>query len=149
MKLSEVLKMFDDRLKAIEHTVNDVLVKSFLEADEQYEYDTGLSEFKGKHPEFADMDKKMSALQPDYDTGKILYDARPKEYPEGQDEDAWVAESLAAANEKLDALLKNLTGKEEAPVEEPVEEEVTEETVEPEEISDEQLADELKAAKGE
>lgn len=146
MKLSEVLKMFDDRIKAIEHTVNDVLVKSLLEADEQYEYDAGLNEFKGRHPEFADMDKKMSALQEGYDTGKILYDARPEEYPDGQDEDGWVAASLAAANEKLDALLKNLTGKGEKPVEEEVE---TEETVEPEEISDEQLADELKAAKGE
>lgn len=152
MNLSEVLKMFDSRIAALEHTVNDVVVKSLVEANDQYEYDQGLEAFRGAHPELAEMDPKLKALYgEDYDTAKQLYDARPTEYAEGQDEASWVAQELAIVNDKLNALMSVVAPAETA-TEEPavVEEktEVKEEDPAEDEISEEQLAEELKAAEG-
>lgn len=156
MNLSEVLKMFDSRIKALEHTVNDVVVKSLIEANDQMEYDQGLEAFRGAYPEVAEIDPKLKKLYgDDYDTAKELYDARPSEYAEGQDEASWVAQELAIANEKLNALLSVMApaaeGAEVSEVSEAKEvptEEPKEEGPEVEEISEEQLAEELKAAEG-
>ncbi len=157
MNLSEVLKMFDSRIKALEHTVNDVVVKSLIEANDQMEYDQGLEAFRGAYPEVAEIDPKLKKLYgDDYDTAKELYDARPSEYAEGQDEASWVAQELAIANEKLNALLSVMApaATEGAEVSETKEvvptEESKEESKDPEveEISEEQLAEELKAAEG-
>lgn len=153
MNLSEVLKMFDSRIAALEHTVNDVVVKSLVEANDQYEYDQGLETFRGAHPELAEVDPKLKALYgEDFDTAKQLYDSRPSEFAEGQDEASWVAQELAIVNDKLNALMSVVAPAAEA--EEPATEETTEvkedeEMVPPEEeISEEQLAEELKAAEG-
>jgi hypothetical protein len=146
--------MFDSRIAALEHTVNDVVVKSLVEANDQYEYDQGLEAFRGAHPELAEMDPKLKALYgEDYDTAKQLYDARPKEYAEGQDENSWVAQELAIVNDKLNALMSVV-----APAAEETETKVPAETEEKtevkegvpaeDEISEEQLAEELKAAEG-
>lgn len=162
MNLSEVLKMFDSRIKALEHTVNDVVVKSLIEANDQMEYDQGLEAFRGAYPELAEIDPKLKKLYgDDYDTAKELYDARPSEYGEGQDEASWVAQELAIANEKLNALLSVMApaveetkvsevNEEVPPTEETTEEPKEEPKGEPEveEISEEQLAEELKAAEG-
>lgn len=157
MNLSEVLKMFDSRIKVLEHTVNDVVVKSLIEANDQMEYDQGLEAFRGAYPEVAEIDPKLKKLYgDDYDTAKELYDARPSEYAEGQDEASWVAQELAIANEKLNALLSVMAPatettevSEEVPTKESAEESA-EESKDPEveEISEEQLAEELKAAEG-
>lgn len=152
MNLSEVLKMFDSRIAALEHTVNDVVVKSLVEANDQYEYDQGLETFRGAHPELAEVDPKLKALYgEDFDTAKQLYDSRPTEFAEGQDEASWVAQELAIVNDKLNALMSVVAPAAEA--EEPATEETTEvkeDEMVPaeEEISEEQLAEELKAAEG-
>ncbi len=154
MNLSEVLKMFDSRIAALEHTVNDVVVKSLVEANDQYEYDQGLEAFRGAHPELAEIDPKLKALYgEDYDTAKQLYDARPSEYAEGQDEASWVANELAIVNDKLNALMEVVSPAAEetkVPAETEEKTEVKEEEEGPaeDEISEEQLAEELKAAEG-
>lgn len=154
MNLSEVLKMFDSRIAALEHTVNDVVVKSLVEANDQYEYDQGLEAFRGAHPELAEIDPKLKALYgEDYDTAKQLYDARPSEYAEGQDEASWVANELAIVNDKLNALMEVVSPaaeETEVPAETEEKTEVKEEEEVPaeDEISEEQLAEELKAAEG-
>lgn len=146
-------KALESRLAALEHTVNDVVVKSLVEANDQYEYDTGLETFRSAHPELADLDPKLKALYGDeYDTAKAFYDNRPESYEEGMDENGWVASMLEEINGKLSALmgLQAPAAAEEASVAEDspaegntvVEEEVT--------VPDEeQLKAELKAARGE
>lgn len=146
-------KALEERLAALEHTVNDVVVKSLVEANDQYEYDTGLETFRSAHPELSELDPKMKALYGDeYDTSKAFYDARPESYEEGMDENGWVAATLAEVNAKLDALTKAVAPavEESAPVEEEtVVEELPTEEAEPEMPSEEQLKAELKAARGE
>lgn len=146
-------KALESRLAALEHTVNDVVVKSLVEANAQYEYDTGLEAFRSAHPELADLDPKLKALYGDeYDTAKAFYDNRPESYEEGMDENGWVASMLEEINGKLSALmgLQTPAAAEEAPVAEgsPAEGEavVEEEVTVPDE---EQLKAELKAARGE
>lgn len=145
-------KALESRLAALEHTVNDVVVKSLVEANAQYEYDTGLEAFRSAHPELADLDPKLKALYGDeYDTAKAFYDNRPESYEEGMDENGWVASMLEEINGKLSALMGLQTpAAEEAPVAEgsPAEGEtvVEEEVAVPDE---EQLKAELKAARGE
>ena len=145
-------KALESRLAALEHTVNDVVVKSLIEANDQYEYDTGLEAFRSAHPELADLDPKLKALYGDeYDTAKAFYDNRPESYEEGMDENGWVASMLEEINGKLSALMGLQTpAAEEAPVAEgsPAEGEavVEEEVTVPDE---EQLKAELKAARGE
>lgn len=146
-------KALEERLAALEHTVNDVVVKSLVEANDQYEYDTGLETFRNAHPELSELDPKMKALYGDeYDTSKAFYDARPESYEEGMDENGWVAATLAEVNAKLDALTKAVAPavEESAPVEEEtVVEELPTGEAEPEMPSEEQLKAELKAARGE
>lgn len=144
-------KALESRLAALEHTVNDVVVKSLVEANAQYEYDTGLEAFRSAHPELADLDPKLKALYGDeYDTAKAFYDNRPESYEEGMDENGWVASMLEEINGKLSALMGLQTPAEEASVAEgsPAEGEtvVEEEVTVPDE---EQLKAELKAARGE
>lgn len=144
-------KALESRLAALEHTVNDVVVKSLVEANAQYEYDTGLEAFRSAHPELADLDPKLKALYGDeYDTAKAFYDNRPESYEEGMDENGWVASMLEEINGKLSALMGLQTPAEAAPV---VEDSPAEgETVVEEEIAvpdEEQLKAELKAARGE
>ena len=145
-------KALESRLAALEHTVNDVVVKSLVEANDQYEYDTGLEAFRSAHPELADLDPKLKALYGDeYDTAKAFYDNRPESYEEGMDENGWVASMLEEINGKLSALMGLQTpAAEEASVAEgsPAEGEtvVEEEVAVPDE---EQLKAELKAARGE
>ena len=144
-------KALESRLAALEHTVNDVVVKSLVEANAQYEYDTGLEAFRSAHPELADLDPKLKALYGDeYDTAKAFYDNRPESYEEGMDENGWVASMLEEINGKLSALMGLQAPAEEAPV---VEDSPAEgETVVEEEIAvpdEEQLKAELKAARGE
>ena len=144
-------KALESRLAALEHTVNDVVVKSLVEANAQYEYDTGLEAFRSAHPELADLDPKLKALYGDeYDTAKAFYDNRPESYEEGMDENGWVASMLEEINGKLSALMGLQTPVEEVSVAEgsPAEGEtvVEEEVTVPDE---EQLKAELKAARGE
>lgn len=144
-------KALESRLAALEHTVNDVVVKSLVEANAQYEYDTGLEAFRSAHPELADLDPKLKALYGDeYDTAKAFYDNRPESYEEGMDENGWVASMLEEINGKLSALMGLQAPAEEASVAEdsPAEGEavVEEEVTVPDE---EQLKAELKAARGE
>lgn len=147
-------KALESRLAALEHTVNDVVVKSLVEANDQYEYDTGLETFRSAHPELADLDPKLKALYGDeYDTAKAFYDNRPESYEEGMDENGWVASMLEEINGKLSALMglqAPAAAAEEASVAEdsPAEGDtvVEEEVTVPDE---EQLKAELKAARGE
>lgn len=141
-------KALESRLAALEHTVNDVVVKSLVEANDQYEYDTGLEAFRSAHPELADIDPKLKALYGDeYDTAKAFYDNRPESYEEGMDENGWVASMLEEINGKLSALMGLQT-----PAEEAEGSPADGETVVEEEVAvpdEEQLKAELKAARGE
>ncbi len=142
--LMQEVKKQNERLASLEHTVNDVVVASLVEANDQYEYDTGLEAFRGAHPELADLDPRLKGLYGDeYDTAKAFYDARPESYAEGQDEASWVADMLKEVIARLDAA----AGKPEAPVVE--ETKVVSEEEAPQEMSDEELKNAYKAAKGE
>lgn len=114
------VKNLEDQLGQINHTVNEVLVPTLLEADEQYTYDTGLAAFREAHPEIAEVDPRMRGLMQDdaYDTTKAIYDQRPADL---EDDTEWVKEVLAGIIARLDA------SKGEVPTEEPKEAAIVEE----------------------
>ncbi len=133
------VKNLEDQLGQINHTVNEVLVPTLLEADEQYTYDTGLAAFREAHPEIAEVDPRMRGLMQDdaYDTTKAIYDQRPADL---EDDTEWVKEVLAGIIARLDASKgeveqpKEEIVKEEAISEPEAEDENSEEEVDPEEI---------------
>lgn len=134
------VKNLEDQLGQINHTVNEVLVPTLLEADEQYTYDTGLAAFREAHPEIAEVDPRMRGLMQDdaYDTTKAIYDQRPADL---EDDTEWVKEVLAGIIARLDASKGEVPEEqpkeavvEEETISEPEEDENSEEEVDPEEI---------------
>ena len=118
------VKNLEDQLGQINHTVNEVLVPTLLEADEQYTYDTGLAAFREAHPEIAEVDPRMRGLMQDeaYDTTKAIYDQRPADL---EDDTEWVKEVLAGIIARLDASKGEIKEEPEKAI---VEEETTSET---------------------
>lgn len=106
--IAAALKDLNNRLSSVEHTVNDVLVKSLLEANDEYCYQDGLDKFKAQYGSQLDpLLARMKALYgDDYDGYKDLYDTMQGHLKEdGFDEDKYVADQISQVNAKLDALV--------------------------------------------
>ena len=143
-QLKEALNDLNDRLAKVEHTVNDVIINSLMEASDEYDYEDGLNTFKDTYSEqLSPLDGKLKKLYgDDFDSAKELYDtANEHREEEGFDEASYVADQIEEVNEKLDALVDAVGAEAPADGEIKVEEEA------PAEIpSQEQLMEELKNA---
>lgn len=146
-ELKEILFALDERVAALEHTLNDVIIQSWKEAAEEEaqaekerveaeQRKMALEKFTASYPEVAELAAPLKTLYgDDYDVYDDLYSTMQNHVnDEGFDEAAYVNGQLADVKGRLSAL----NG---APTETPdVEED------EKEEISEEQLAKELAAA---
>lgn len=146
-ELKEILFALDERVAALEHTLNDVIIQSWKEAAEEEaqaekerveaeQRKVALEKFTASYPEVAELAAPLKTLYgDDYDVYDDLYSTMQNHVnDEGFDEAAYVNGQLADVKGRLSAL----NG---APTETPdVEED------EKEEISEEQLAKELAAA---
>lgn len=148
-ELKEILFALDERVAALEHTLNDVIIQSWKEAAEEEaqaekerveaeQRKVALEKFTASYPEVAELAAPLKTLYGDeYDVYDDLYSTMQNHVnDEGFDEAAYVNGQLADVKGRLSAL--NGTP---APVEKPDVEEEKEE-----EISEEQLAKELAAA---
>lgn len=145
-QLKAALCDLNNRLANIEHTVNEVIVKSLMEASDEYDYQDGLEQFRGAYGEqLSPLEGKMKALYgEDYDPAKDLYDTMASHKGEdGFDEAAYVAQQVEEVNAKLDALVAAVAPQAEVA---PAGEVVVEEEAPAEVPSEEQLMEELKNA---
>lgn len=145
-ELKEILFALDERVAALEHTLNDVIIQSWKEAAEEEaqaekerveaeQRKMALEQFTASYPEVAELAAPLKTLYGDeYDVYDDLYSTMQGHVnDEGFDEAAYVNGQLEDVKGRLAAL--NGTP---APVEKPDVEEEKEE-----EISEEQLAREL------
>lgn len=155
--LKSALQDLNNRVSNLEHTVNDVVIKSLMEANDEYEYQDGLDNFRNTYSEKLEpLLGKMKALYgEDYDGYKDLYDTMSTHKDEeGFDEGEYVAHQIEEVNAKLDALAQAVTQQisenpenSENPTEKIVSEgEQPTEEVKEEIPSEEQLMEELKNA---
>ena len=144
-QLYGVLNDFSERLERLEHSVNDIIIKSLVEANEEFEYQDAVAGFTNRYAELVGpIEGKLKTLYgDDFDVYKELYDSMDTSV-EGFDEESYVAEQIAIVNEKLNALIEAIAP--EAVLEE------TETVTEPNEVKDvetvpteEQLMKELNA----
>lgn len=146
-ELKEILFALDERVAALEHTLNDVIIQSWKEAAEEEaqaekerveaeQRKMALEKFTASYPEVAELAAPLKTLYgDDYDVYDDLYSTMQNHVnDEGFDEAAYVNGQLADVKGRLSAL--NGTPTETPDVEED----------EKEEISEEQLAKELAAA---
>lgn len=145
-ELKEILFALDERVAALEHTLNDVIIQSWKEAAEEEaqaekerveaeQRKMALEQFTASYPEVAELAAPLKTLYGDeYDVYDDLYSTMQNHVnDEGFDEAAYVNGQLEDVKGRLAAL----NG---APTETP-DVEVDEEKEE--EISEEQLAKEL------
>lgn len=80
MKLKEVLAVFDRRLAALEHSVNDVLIGSLQKASDEYIDEENYGKFCDSYgPSIEPLAGSMKILYgEDFDTSRNLYDALKK-----------------------------------------------------------------------
>ena len=142
-QLYGVLNDFSERLERLEHSVNDIIIQSLVEANKEFEYQDAVAGFTNRYAELVGpIEGKLKTLYgDDFDVYKELYDSRDTSV-EGIDEESYVAEQIAIVNEKLNALIEAV-----AP-----ESEETETVTVPNEVEDvetvpteEQLMEELNA----
>lgn len=146
-ELKEILFALDERVAALEHTLNDVIIQSWKEAAEEEaqaekerveaeQRKMALEKFTASYPEVAELAAPLKTLYgDDYDVYDDLYSTMQNHVnDEGFDEAAYVNGQLEDVKGRLSAL--NGTPTETPDVEED----------EKEEISEEQLAKELAAA---
>lgn len=145
-ELKEILFALDERVAALEHTLNDVIIQSWKEAAEEEaqaekerveaeQRKMALEQFTASYPEVAELAAPLKTLYGDeYDVYDDLYSTMQNHVnDEGFDEAAYVNGQLEDVKGRLAAL----NG---APTETP---DVEEEEEKEEEISEEQLAKEL------
>lgn len=145
-ELKEILFALDERVAALEHTLNDVIIQSWKEAAEEEaqaekerveaeQRKMALEQFTASYPEVAELAAPLKTLYGDeYDVYDDLYSTMQGHVnDEGFDEAAYVNGQLEDVKGRLAAL----NG---APTETP---DVEEEEEKDEEISEEQLAKEL------
>lgn len=145
-QLKAALTDLNNRLASLEHTVNDVIIKSLMDASDEYDYQDGLENFRGTYSEQLDptMTKMKALYGEDYDGYKDLYDTMASHRDEeGFDEAAYVAQQVEEVNAKLDALVAAVAPQAQAPATEEV---AVEEAPAEEVPSEEQLMEELKNA---
>ena len=144
-QLYGVLNDFSERLERLEHSVNDIIIQSLVEANKEFEYQDAVAGFTNRYAELVGpIEGKLKTLYgDDFDVYKELYDSMDTSV-EGFDEESYVAEQIAIVNEKLNALIEAV-----AP---DVEQEETETVTVPNEVEDvetvpteEQLMEELNA----
>ena len=144
-QLYGVLNDFSERLERLEHSVNDIIIQSLVEANEEFEYQDAVSGFTNRYAEMVGpIEGKLKTLYgDDFDVYKELYDSMDTSV-EGFDEESYVAEQIAIVNEKLNALIEAVAPE--------VETEETETVTNPNEVEDvetvpteEQLMEELNA----
>lgn len=146
-QLYGVLNDFSERLERLEHSVNDIIIQSLVEANEEFEYQDAVAGFTDRYAEqVGPVEGKLKTLYgDDFDVYKELYDSMDPT-AEGFDEASYVAEQIAIVDEKLNALIEAVAP--EAAVEETVEETVSEPTA-AEDVetvpTEEQLMEELNA----
>lgn len=144
-ELKEILFTLDERIAALEHTLNDVIIQSWKEAAEEEaqaekerveaeQRKIALEKFTASYPEVAELSAPLKTLYGDeYDVYDDLYSTMQGHVnDEGFDEAAYVNGQLEDVKNRLAALNGGV------PVaKKPMEEE------DEEEISEEQLAREL------
>ena len=147
-ELKEILFALDERVAALEHTLNDVIIQSWKEAAEEEaqaekerveaeQRKMALEKFKASYPEVAELAAPLKTLYGDeYDVYDDLYSTMQGHVnDEGFDEAAYVNGQLEDVKNRLAALNGGV------PVaKKPMEDE------DEEEISEEQLARELAEA---
>lgn len=143
MKLKETLLLLDERMRMLEHLVNEVIIGSLETAANEYADNEAFEGFKSNYGErlagLVEPYKKL--FGEDYDLERALYDdlkATEGYGEEGFDEAGCMDARIADLQARIDALKED--------VKEVAEEAGTETEEEEEEISDEQLAKELKDA---
>lgn len=106
-QLYSVLNDFSERLERLEHSVNDIIIQSLVEANEEFEYQDAVDGFTNRYAELVGpIEGKLKTLYgDDFDVYKELYDSMDTSV-EGFDEEAYVAEQIAIVNEKLNALIE-------------------------------------------
>ena len=143
-QLYSVLNDFSERLERLEHSVNDIIIQSLVEANEEFEYQDAVAGFTNRYAELVGpVEGKLKTLYgDDFDVYKELYDSMDTSV-EGFDEESYVAEQIAIVNEKLNALIEAVAPE----VETEETETVTEPNVEDVETvpTEEQLMEELNA----
>ena len=104
--LKSALSSLNQRISALEHTTNDIIVKSLVEAGDEFDYNEGLDSFKADFPQVAGYDSKLKAIYgDDFDSSKSLFDAaRSHAGEEGFEMAAYVANQLKMVDEKLKAI---------------------------------------------
>ena len=150
MKLKESLLLLDERLRMIEHLVNDVIIDSLESAANEYADNEAFETFKGNYGESLKdlIDPYKMLFGEDYDLERSLYDdlKGTEGYgAEGFDEKGCMDARIADLRSRIDALKATKAEDEEKKDEgevadsEPVDEKE-------EEVSEEQLAKELEDA---
>lgn len=106
-QLYSVLNDFSERLERLEHSVNDIIIQSLVEANEEFEYQDAVTGFTNRYAELVGpIEGKLKTLYgDDFDVYKELYDSMDTSV-EGFDEESYVAEQIAIVNEKLNALIE-------------------------------------------
>lgn len=147
-QLYSVLNDFSERLERLEHSVNDIIIQSLVEANEEFEYQDAVAGFTNRYAGLVGpIEGKLKTLYgDDFDVYKELYDSMDTSV-EGFDEESYVAEQIAIVNEKLNALIEAVAPE--------VETEETKTATEPNVVEDvetvpteEQLMKELNAYEG-
>ena len=145
-ELKEILFALDERVAALEHTLNDVIIQSWKEAAEEEaqaekerveaeQRKMALEKFTASYPEVAELAAPLKTLYGDeYDVYDDLYSTMQGHVnDEGFDEAAYVNGQLEDVKNRLAALNGGV----------PVAKKPMEDEDEEEEISEEQLAREL------
>ena len=106
-QLYGVLNDFSERLERLEHSVNDIIIQSLVEANEEFEYQDAVAGFTNRYAELVGpIEGTLNTLYGDaLDVYKELYDSMDTSV-EGFDEESYVAEQIAMVNEKLNALIE-------------------------------------------
>ena len=106
-QLYSVLNDFSERLERLEHSVNDIIIQSLVEANEEFEYQDAVAGFTNRYAELVGpIEGKLKTLYgDDFDVYKELYDSMDTSV-EGFDEESYVSEQIAIINEKLNALIE-------------------------------------------
>lgn len=106
-QLYGVLNDFSERLERLEHSVNDIIIQSLVEANEEFEYQDAVAGFTDRYADqIGPIEGKLKTLYgDDFDVYKELYDSMDQS-AEGFDEAAYVAEQIAMVDAKLNALIE-------------------------------------------
>ena len=159
--VEEVLHSQNDYIKKLEDTIYNEIINPAADAIREYDHYQGVEGFRGRHPELADLNDKVRAVEgDDFDLATQIYDDYSA-LEEPVDENEYVGAVIESVNEQIDAIREKLGLPEDATVEiksdeagdvevkadgedvtEEVKEEVIEEEPKEEEVEEEDKSDE-------